>query len=191
MPPNTAPLQAATVPEIKIDGQARAEFLPVMFGPELMQAFREFKAAWDPAGRMNPGKLIDARRVDQDLRWREDERPITVQSKLAFRSEIGNGFGRELERCVGMGRCRAERGGTMCPSYRATREDEGIAVELTLTTRACPLGEMIVDDVRERLARRFQDASVSVGLVWSPLWTPDRITDRGLELLGRAPRGAA
>ena len=105
------------------DGQARAEFLPVMFGPELMQAFREFKAAWDPAGRMNPGKLIDARRVDQDLRWGADWQPVTVDTRLAFRSEIGSGFGRELERCVGMGKCRSERGGTMCPSYRATREE--------------------------------------------------------------------
>jgi FAD/FMN-containing dehydrogenase/Fe-S oxidoreductase len=105
------------------DGQARAEFLPVMFGPELMQAFREFKAAWDPAGRMNPGKLIDARRVDQDLRWGADWQPVTIDTRLAFRSEIGNGFSREIERCVGMGKCRAERGGTMCPSYRATREE--------------------------------------------------------------------
>jgi hypothetical protein len=94
-----------------------------MFGPELMQAFREFKAAWDPAGRMNPGKLIDARRVDQDLRWGADWQPVTVDTRLAFRSEIGSGFGRELERCVGMGKCRSERGGTMCPSYRATREE--------------------------------------------------------------------
>jgi FAD/FMN-containing dehydrogenase/Fe-S oxidoreductase len=105
------------------DGQARAEFLPLMFGPELMQAFREFKAAWDPAGRMNPGKLIDARRVDQDLRWNADAQPVTIHTALSFRSEIGDGFGRELERCVGMGKCRAEQGGTMCPSYRATREE--------------------------------------------------------------------
>jgi ABC-type transporter Mla maintaining outer membrane lipid asymmetry ATPase subunit MlaF len=52
------------------DGQAKAEFLPVMYGPELMQAFREFKAIWDPEGRMNPGKLIDAYRIDENLRRR-------------------------------------------------------------------------------------------------------------------------
>lgn len=73
--------------------------------------------------------------------------------------------------------------------YQATRQDEGIEVALTLTTRACPLGETIVEDARERLARRFQDAPrVVVGLVWSPPWSPDLITDRGRELLGRPPR---
>ncbi|HKX39470.1 MAG TPA: FAD-binding oxidoreductase, partial [Burkholderiales bacterium] len=50
------------------DGQAKAEFLPIMFGPELMQAFREFKAIWDPQNRMNPGKLIDPYRADAHLR---------------------------------------------------------------------------------------------------------------------------
>ncbi|WP_445500703.1 metal-sulfur cluster assembly factor [Microvirga sp. G4-2] len=76
--------------------------------------------------------------------------------------------------------------------YAAEHGDDGVVVALTLTTRACPLGEMIVEDVRERLARRFPEArSVAVSLVWSPLWTPDRITPRGQDLLGRAPRKAA
>ena len=70
--------------------------------------------------------------------------------------------------------------------YRATRGDGGIEVALTLTTRACPLGEMIVEDVRERLARRFQDAPrIAVTLVWNPPWNPDRITERGRALLGQ------
>jgi metal-sulfur cluster biosynthetic enzyme len=76
--------------------------------------------------------------------------------------------------------------------YRATRGDDGITVELTLTTRACPLGEMIVDDARDRLSRRFQDGpKVTVSLVWSPPWNLARITDRGLELLGHPPRETA
>ncbi|MBB3020834.1 metal-sulfur cluster biosynthetic enzyme [Microvirga lupini] len=76
--------------------------------------------------------------------------------------------------------------------YRAVRGDDGIEVALTLTTRACPLGEMIVEDARERLSRRFQDVpQVTVSLVWSPPWNPDRITDRGLELLGHCPREKA
>ncbi|WP_457091877.1 metal-sulfur cluster assembly factor [Microvirga sp. P5_D2] len=73
--------------------------------------------------------------------------------------------------------------------YQATRSDDGIEVALTLTTRACPLGGMIVEDARERLSRRFQDVpKVAVGLVWSPPWTPDRITGRSLELLGHPPQ---
>jgi metal-sulfur cluster biosynthetic enzyme len=77
--------------------------------------------------------------------------------------------------------------------YAAEHRDDGINVALTLTTRACPLGEMIVDDARRRLARRFQDVvpRIAVNLVWSPLWTPDRITPRGQELLGRTPQKVA
>jgi len=76
--------------------------------------------------------------------------------------------------------------------YRAEHGEDGIAVALTLTTRACPLGEMIVEDARGRLARRFPEArAIAVELVWSPLWTPDRITRRGHELLGHAPQKAA
>lgn len=76
--------------------------------------------------------------------------------------------------------------------YRAERGDEAIDVAITLTTRACPLGEMIMEEARERLACRFQDAPrIAVELVWSPLWTPDRITPRGRDLLGRAPQEAA
>lgn len=73
--------------------------------------------------------------------------------------------------------------------YRAVRTPVAVEVALTLTTRACPMGEMIVADSRERLAQRFQDvAGVDVSLVWEPVWNPDFITDRGLELLGRLPR---
>ena len=105
------------------DGQAKAEFLPVMFGPELMQAFREFKALWDPQGRMNPGKLIDPYRADEHLRLGPDYKPVEVKTKLNFSSDVGNGFVRATEHCIGMGKCRAEKGGTMCPSYRGTREE--------------------------------------------------------------------
>jgi metal-sulfur cluster biosynthetic enzyme len=69
--------------------------------------------------------------------------------------------------------------------YHATRSAEGVNVAITLTTQACPLGEMIVEEARERLAARFPEApSIAVDLVWTPPWSPDLITDRGRELLG-------
>jgi FAD/FMN-containing dehydrogenase/Fe-S oxidoreductase len=105
------------------DGQAKGELLPIMFSPELMQAFREFKAAWDPRNRMNPGKLIDARPFDQDLRLGPTYKPVTLKTRLSFNSEVGDGFTRAVEHCIGMGKCRARSGGTMCPSYRATGEE--------------------------------------------------------------------
>jgi len=105
------------------DGQAKGELLPLMFGPELMQAFREFKRAWDPQNRMNPGKLIDARPFDADLRLGPQYQPVTLQTRMFFRSDVGDGFTRAVEHCIGMGKCRSREGGSMCPSYRGTQEE--------------------------------------------------------------------
>lgn len=105
------------------DGQARAEFLPIMFGEELMQAMRTFKRIWDPKGLMNPGKLIDAYRVDENLRMGPTYKTVSIHTRMNFTSAEGNGFQRAVEHCVGMGRCRSEKGGTMCPSYRATKDE--------------------------------------------------------------------
>nr|WP_175108976.1 FAD-binding and (Fe-S)-binding domain-containing protein [Paraburkholderia solisilvae] len=105
------------------DGQAKAEFLPVMYGAELMQAMERFKAIWDPAQRMNPGKVVHPYRVDENLRMGPAYRPVTLQTKLTFTSREGDGFQRAVERCIGMGKCRSLEGGTMCPSYRASREE--------------------------------------------------------------------
>ncbi|HEX6266501.1 MAG TPA: FAD-linked oxidase C-terminal domain-containing protein [Burkholderiales bacterium] len=120
------------------DGHARAEFLPLMFGEELMQAFREFKALWDPQNRMNPGKIVDPFRVDEHLRLGPQYKPVHLETKLAFRSPEGEGFTRAVGHCVGMGKCRASKGGTMCPSYRGTREER-----YSTRGRARLLGEML------------------------------------------------
>jgi FAD/FMN-containing dehydrogenase/Fe-S oxidoreductase len=124
------------------DGQAKGELLPIMFSPELMQAFREFKAAWDPRKRMNPGKLIDAYPVDANLRLGPDYHPLPLKTNFQFRSEVGNGFARAAEHCIGMGKCRSHAGGTMCPSYRATREER-----YSTRGRARLLSEMLRGEV--------------------------------------------
>jgi len=103
------------------DGQAKAEFLPIMFGENLMQAFKRFKTAWDPQGRMNPGKLIDAYRMDENLRFGPDYKRPTVNTTLQFVEDVG-GFARSSERCIGMGKCRSQTG-AMCPSYQASGEE--------------------------------------------------------------------
>lgn len=105
------------------DGQAKGEFLPLMYPPALMQAFREFKALWDPKGLMNPGKLIDAMPVDANLRLGPDYSQVSVNSMFSFGFGPTEGFARETERCIGMGKCRSLEGGTMCPSFKATREE--------------------------------------------------------------------
>ncbi|MGA8763304.1 MAG: FAD-binding and (Fe-S)-binding domain-containing protein [Candidatus Sulfotelmatobacter sp.] len=105
------------------DGQARAELLPKMFGPELMRAFREFKSAWDPDWKMNPGKLIDAYKLDENLRLGANYAPAQPQTHFQFPADHG-GIAEATLRCVGVGKCRRDEGGVMCPSYRATREEE-------------------------------------------------------------------
>lgn len=68
----------------------------------------------------------------------------------------------------------------------AERTPEAVTVRLTLTSRACPLGEMVLEEVRQKVAQSYPDvARMDIRLVWDPVWTPDRITDRGYELLGR------
>jgi FAD/FMN-containing dehydrogenase/Fe-S oxidoreductase len=105
------------------DGQSKAQFLPKMFGPELVEAFREFKTIWDPDGRMNPGKVVNPYRIDQNLRLGADYRPSQVATHFRFPDDR-HSFAFTTTRCVGVGECRREHGGTMCPSYRVTRDEE-------------------------------------------------------------------
>jgi FAD/FMN-containing dehydrogenase/Fe-S oxidoreductase len=105
------------------DGQARGSLLPIMFGDTIMQAFREFKAAWDPRGKMNPGKVIDAYPVDENLRWGTHYHPWEPTTHFSFRGDRGS-FSYAANRCVGTGKCRKHNGGTMCPSYMVTREEK-------------------------------------------------------------------
>jgi FAD/FMN-containing dehydrogenase/Fe-S oxidoreductase len=140
------------------DGQARAEFLPAMYGPELMRAFREFKRIWDPANRMNPGKLVEAYKVDENLRLGPQYQPVTLQTRFAFPSEVGDGFARAAEHCVGMGKCRSKSGGTMCPSYRATGEER-----YSTRGRARLLWEMLQGEV---ITDGWQSDEVKEALDW-------------------------
>ena len=104
------------------DGQARAEFLPIMYGSEIVQAFREFKSAWDPEWKMNPGKVVDPYPMDTNLRVGPDYKPKPVLTVFQFPGDQGS-FAHATERCFGVGKCRGLDGGTMCPSFHATREE--------------------------------------------------------------------
>ena len=108
------------------DGQARAALLPKMFGPELMQAFAAFKALWDPSNRMNPGKLIDPVAVydpTDNLRIGAGYEAAKVKTWFQYPGDQGS-FSDATTRCVGVGACRQQDHGTMCPSYMATREEK-------------------------------------------------------------------
>ena len=133
------------------DGQSRAALLPKMFGPELVEAFREFKRLWDPDNRMNPGKLSDAVRVYDPLEnvrhylETPEHHPGTHEPEkhFAFTAD-GGSLEAAAERCVGVGTCRNTKGGVMCPSYRATREEQH-----STRGRARLLWEMTAGALRE------------------------------------------
>ncbi|PYC87666.1 FAD-binding oxidoreductase [Streptomyces tateyamensis] len=105
------------------DGQARGELLARMFGRPLVDAMGQVKALFDPTNRMNPGKVVHPNRVDQDLRLGADWRPRAERTEFAYSAD-DHDFGRAVLRCVGVGNCRSHQGGVMCPSYRATGEEE-------------------------------------------------------------------
>jgi len=105
------------------DGQARAELLPRMFGTELLQAFREFKNIWDPDWKMNPGKLIEPYRMDENLRLGAGYNPWQPETHFKFSQDQGS-LARATLRCVGVGKCRHDSGGVMCPSFRVTHDEE-------------------------------------------------------------------
>jgi FAD/FMN-containing dehydrogenase/Fe-S oxidoreductase len=104
------------------DGQARGALLPKMFSPALMEAFRSFKKLWDPLNRLNPGKLIDANQPHEDLRLGADYSPWQPKTHFAFAEDKGS-FASAALRCVGVGACRKQDAGTMCPSFMATGEE--------------------------------------------------------------------
>ena len=104
------------------DGRARSPFLERMYGPRLMQAFRELKRAFDPDNRLNPGNLVASPGVTEHLRYGADYKtwqPITL---LDFSHQ--GGYAAAVEMCNGVGECRKKLEGTMCPSYMATKDEE-------------------------------------------------------------------
>ena len=125
------------------DGQSRGALLPKMFGPELMNAFREFKGVWDPHNNLNPHKVVDAHLPTEDLRLGADYKPQNPATHFKFLGDDGS-FANAAARCIGVGACRKLDSGSMCPSYMATLEEEH-----STRGRAHMLFEMLQGEVIE------------------------------------------
>jgi FAD/FMN-containing dehydrogenase/Fe-S oxidoreductase len=138
------------------DGQARATLLPKMFGPELVEAFREFKTIWDPQWKMNPGKVVDPYPPDANLRvGPSNYHPAQTDVYFSYPRDHGS-FSDAANRCVGVGKCRRNGDGTMCPSYMVTHE------EIHSTRgRARLLFEMLESDV---VTKGWRDEAVHEAL---------------------------
>jgi FAD/FMN-containing dehydrogenase/Fe-S oxidoreductase len=133
------------------DGQSRGALLPKMFGPELMTAFREFKAVWDPDNKLNPHKLVDPYLPTENLRLGIDYKPIEPETRFKFPDD-GGSLAKAALRCIGLGACRKSDGGSMCPSYMVTLEEEH-----STRGRAHMLFELLQGEV---LTKDWQDEHV-------------------------------
>lgn len=104
------------------DGRVRGQFLPDMLGPEVYALLVELKRVWDPKAIFNPGKIVEAPPMNEELRYEEDQELPDYETDLDF--SIDNGYLAAAEKCNGSGDCRKLSGGAMCPSYRATLDEK-------------------------------------------------------------------
>ncbi|TBW29235.1 FAD-binding and (Fe-S)-binding domain-containing protein [Gramella sp. KN1008] len=129
------------------DGRVRAEFIKLMYGEHLYEVLREVKKAFDPENIFNPGKIVDAPAMDTSLRYVPDRTEPEIETLMDFSD--ADGILRLAEKCNGSGDCRksVEAGGTMCPSYRATKDEKD-----TTRARANALREFLTNSDK---ANRF------------------------------------
>ncbi|EPH43325.1 FAD-binding and (Fe-S)-binding domain-containing protein [Streptomyces aurantiacus] len=145
------------------DGQARAELLPKMYGPELVGLFEQVKDLWDPAGLLNPGMLVRPAPLDTNLRFTPLPRePVDVAFGYPH---DGGDFSAAVRRCVGVAKCRtptaASGGGVMCPSFRATGEEEHSTRGRARLLHEMLAGEVVEDGWRSTEVRDALDLCLS------------------------------
>ncbi|MCS7160826.1 MAG: FAD-linked oxidase C-terminal domain-containing protein, partial [Gemmatales bacterium] len=104
------------------DGLARSEWNRKLFGEEVYQAFRDIKRAFDPLAQLNPGKIVEAPPMTENLRYGPQYRPYVPDHVFDYRRQ--GGFLSAIELCNGSAVCRKAHGGVMCPSFRATRDEK-------------------------------------------------------------------
>lgn len=128
------------------DGLVRSEFHATMFGERLVADFREVKQRFDPEGVLNPGKIVDAPRMDDRslFRFKPDYRVAELETKLDWSAYpgAGGGFQGAIEMCNNNGACRKLEGGVMCPSYRATRSEKDVTRGRANTLRLAISGQL-------------------------------------------------
>lgn len=126
------------------DGIVRAEFIEMMVGENNYTIFKKIKWAFDPDNILNPGKIVEPYPMDKNLRYQPDRAEPEIKTLLDFSSSMG--ILREAEKCNGSGDCRKlpEFGGTMCPSYRATRNEKD-----TTRARANALREFLTNSIKK------------------------------------------
>ena len=133
------------------DGLSHTEYNERLFGPEIMRAFKEIKQAFDPAGILNPGKVVESdgggTQLDADLRFGPDYVTIEPETVFAFREQ--GGFVGAVEACTGVGICR-KADGVMCPSFQATKDETHSTRGRANALRAAISGRLPADAMSSR-----------------------------------------
>ncbi|SEN07349.1 FAD-binding and (Fe-S)-binding domain-containing protein [Actinacidiphila rubida] len=149
------------------DGQARAEMLPKMYGPELMALFSDFKELWDPDRGMNPGMLVRPEEIDSNLRFAVLPAPgsSAVDVEFTYPDDRGD-FSAAVRRCVGVAKCRTAAAhdsgpGVMCPSFRATGEEQHSTRGRARLLHEMLAGEVVADGWRSTEVRDALDLCLS------------------------------
>jgi Fe-S oxidoreductase len=141
------------------DGLVRSPFNERFFGPQLYQAFKDVKRLFDPDNLMNPGKIIDSPGIDQNLRYGAGYRDQEVKTEFHYRTE--NGFRQSVHMCTGVGECRKMLGGTMCPSFKATRDEEHSTRGRANALRLAMSGQLNGDGLASERLREVMDLCLS------------------------------
>jgi FAD/FMN-containing dehydrogenase/Fe-S oxidoreductase len=128
------------------DGIVRSEFHETMFGPRIIEDFREVKHRFDPGNTLNPGKIVDPPKMDDRalFRYSPDYRVAELKTRLDWSAYpgAGGGFQGAVEMCNNNGACRKLEGGVMCPSYRATRNEKDVTRGRANTLRLAISGQL-------------------------------------------------
>lgn len=129
------------------DGIVRGEFVPRTFGPEVYAAFQSIKRIFDPDGLLNPGKIVDTRRMDDPQVHRYGDGYHPIDPPMLFRHHTQGGFVQAVEQCNGVGACRKLDAGTMCPSYMATRDERDVTRGRANVLRLAMSGQLGTDPI--------------------------------------------
>ncbi len=164
------------------DGLVRSEWVGWQFGPRLSRAFEEIKDLFDPAGLMNPGKIVRGTRMDDAslFRFPPGHRAQTLATALDWSAwdvqndavtgaltppgtggDPAGGFAKAVEMCNNNGHCRKFDAGTMCPSYRATRDEEHLTRGRANTLRLALAGHFGADALAAEPVRAALELCVS------------------------------
>jgi len=141
------------------DGLVRSPFLERYFGSQLYGAFRELKTLFDPQGLMNPGKIVDAAPMDQDLRYGTDYRAMDPPTVFQYRED--GSFSAAVEMCSGVGACRKRLSGTMCPSYMVTGKEHDSTRGRANALRLAMTGQLGLDALTGAEMRDIFDLCIS------------------------------